>query len=95
MSTANEVLRWKERRTLLPVWVSLGVLFLFGLLAASMTRNLGPPNERPVSYLLLFWISSSVIGLATGIMMFVPEREHGTDMLLGRLPVVAFTVPLP
>ncbi len=87
MSTVNDVLRWKERRTLMPVWVSMGALFLFGLLIVSMTRSVGTPSIRGENYFLLFWLSSSVIGLATGIMMFVPEREQETDLLLGRLPV--------
>lgn len=87
MSTANEVLRWKERRTLLPVWASMGALFLFGLLMLALGNTTGPKDMHVENYLTLFWLASSVIGLATGIMLFAPEREHGTDLLLGRMPI--------
>ncbi len=92
MSTANEVLRWKERRTLVPVWISLGALFLFGLLMLMAGKTTGPANQQDISYLTLFWIGSSMIGLAAGILLFVPEREQGTDLFLGGLPVKSSAV---
>ena len=69
MSTANEVLRWKERRTLMPVWISLGALFLFGLLMLMAGKTNGPAGQQEIAYLTLFWIGSSMIGLAAGVLL--------------------------
>ncbi|QEG22188.1 hypothetical protein [Mariniblastus fucicola] len=92
MSTVNEVLRWKERRTLLPVWVSMGALFLIGLLATSFSNAFGRVDELGFKYAAFFWLSSCLIGLATGCLLFVPEREQETDLLLGGFPVDSRTV---
>ena len=91
MSTATRVLRWKERRTLLPIWISLGVLFLFALFIASSARTFSE-HFLPFSYLTLFWTGSCLIALATGVMLFVPEREQETDLFLGQFPVTSKTV---
>ena len=91
MSTAREVLRWKERRTLLPIWISLGALFLIVFFFVASIGNVAE-STHAINYLVMLWVGGCLIGLATGIMLFVPEREQETDLLLGQFPVASKTV---
>lgn len=77
---------WKERQILTPVWLVFAGLFLVMLLVVSVTAPTSNPVYASTNYCSLMYLIVCTVGLAIGIILFSPEREQGTDLLLGSFP---------
>jgi hypothetical protein len=87
MSTATKRIAWKENYLLRPIVLASLALFLISATLVCFTVAAGRNQQAGELLLGMFVLFGCVIGLATGIILFVPERETETDLFLGRLPV--------
>ena len=87
MSLATQRIAWKENYLLRPITIANLIIFCIGLIGVWFLVPVGRHQSAAELCLGLFTLMSCVAALATGIILFVPERETGTDLLLGRLPI--------
>lgn len=86
-ASIRKSLVWKEWKTLLPICLGLiGTTFIVLLGMILFQFNIGI-NEMSGQFFGVVILLGCIAALATGTMMFSPEREEGTDQLLSSLPL--------
>jgi len=85
MSTVSKRLAWKEASVLRPICICCLALLAILLFAGAWGFNRSPDYTRFVENMTM--MLGGIVGLASGIILFVFERESGTDRFLEVFPV--------